>query len=216
MILFKKRPLILFIFLMVIFIVFAGSSYSSDISHPSTPSISDENTKSSHETGHSTDRHADHMDLLFRFMSFTVLAVIIVIVFRKARILEYFSVRSEEIRKRLEDLKRDRDEVERRYKEAEEKLKNIEENSRDIIEQYRKDGMAEKERIISAAKERVKQIIDQAEITIQREIESARRGLKEEIIELASQKAKGILSREIGEKEQENMVDDFIVKMGRK
>lgn len=221
MILLKKRSPLFIIFLSLIFIIFLGSSYGSETSHPSTPAASDgssEQTKGTegHETGHSKDRSGDLIDLLYRFMSFTVLVIILAIVFKKARIAEHFSLKSEEIRKRLEDLKMDRDEVERRYNEAEEKLKKIEENSRDIIEHYCNEGMAEKERIISVAKERVRQIIAQAEITIQREIESARSGLKQEIIELASQRAQGILSREIGDKEQKNMVDDFIKKMAGK
>jgi F-type H+-transporting ATPase subunit b len=217
----KKRSPIFILFLLLIFIFFTSPSYSNDMSPASTPSASNESGDHAkdterNESGHSTDRSADLLDLLFRFINFAVLIIILVIVIRKTRILGYFATRSEEIKKRLEDLKIDRDEVEKKYNEAEDRLKKIEEKSREIIDQYRKDGMAEKERIISAAKERVKQIIAQAEITIQREIESARSGLKQEIIELASQRAQGILSREIGDREQENMVDDFIEKMASK
>ena len=148
-------------------------------------------------------------------MSFAVLVIVLIIVFEKTRILDYFSTRSEEIKKKLEDLKRDKDEAERKYKEVEEQLKNFEAKRNDIIEQYRQEGMSEKDRIISDAKDRVKQIIAQSEITIEQEIESARNQLKQDIIDTASQRAQDILVKEIDEKDQENMVVEFVEKVGK-
>lgn len=214
----KNNPVFIPI-LFIIFLLFTTPSYSIEISHTSPSSDSQAGIhpadSENNENTHTTDRSGDLRDLLYRYMNFTVLVTILVIVFKKARIIEYFSMRSEEIRKRLEDIQRDRDDVENKFKEAEESLKKIEEKSREIIEQSRKEGMTEKERIISGAKEHVRQIIEQAEITIQKEIESARSALKHNIIEIASQKAQSILAEEIGDKEQANMVDDFIEKIGR-
>jgi F0F1-type ATP synthase membrane subunit b/b' len=57
--------------------------------------------------------------------------------------------------------------------------------------------------------------LEQAEKTIQREVESATVELRQEILERASQRAQEILAREIGEKEQDIMVIEFMEKMGR-
>ncbi|MBN2418696.1 MAG: ATP synthase F0 subunit B, partial [Deltaproteobacteria bacterium] len=130
-------------------------------------------------------------------------------------ILDYFSTRSEEIKKRFEDLRRDKEEAERKYREVEEQLRNFEEKRKDIIEQYRQEGIKEKDRIISEAKERVKQIITQSEITIEQEIESARNQLKLDIIDIASQRAQDLLAKELNEKDQENMVAEFVEKVGK-
>jgi len=75
--------------------------------------------------------------------------------------------------------------------------------------------MNEKDRIISEAKDRVKHIIAQSEITIEQEIESARKQLKQDIIDIASQRAQDILVKEINEKDQENMVSEFVEKVGK-
>ncbi len=165
--------------------------------------------------GHSADRSGDLKDLLYRYINFIVLVIILVIVFRKAKILDYISLRSEEIKKKLDDLTRDKNEAERRYKEVEEKLRNFEGKRKDIIERYRQEGIHEKERIISDARARVKQILEQSEITIQNEIEAARKQLKQDIIKIASQRAQDILIKEINERDQENMVVEFVKKVGK-
>ncbi|NLD36157.1 MAG: ATP synthase F0 subunit B [Desulfatiglans sp.] len=217
MIPFKIRYRVFIAVLCTLFFIVAAPLYSSESTHPSANHQTDAHPvdESGHEKSHSSDRSGDHIDLLYRFINFGVLIVILVVVFRKARISYHFSARSEEIAKRIEDLKMDKEEVEKRYKEVEGQLKRIEEQSRDIIEQYRKEGTAEKERIISGAKERVRQILEQAETTIQREVEYATGELRQEILERASKRAQEILAGEIGEKEQEIMVFDFMEKMGR-
>ncbi len=213
----KKRYRVFFAVLCALFIILEAPLYSSETSYPSANHQTDAHPadESGHEASHSSDRRGDYLDLLYRFINSGVLIVILIIVYRKARISYYFSARSEEIAKRMADLKRDKDEVEKRYKEVEERLKQIEGESSNIIEQYRKEGIAEKERIISGAKERVSQILEQAEKTIQREVESATVELRQEILERASQRAQEILAREIGEKEQDIMVIEFMEKMGR-
>lgn len=214
---YKKRYKVFIAFLCALFFILGAPLYSSESIYPSANHQTDANPvdESDHEKSHSSDRSGDYLDLLYRFINFGVLIVILVIVFRKARISHYFEARSEEIAKRMADLKRDKDEVEKRYKEIEGQLKSIAEQSRDIIEQCRKEGIAEKERIISGAKERVRQILEQAETTIQREVESATGELRQEILERASQRAQEILAGEIGDKEQDSMVYEFMEKIGR-
>ncbi|MGD9157612.1 MAG: ATP synthase F0 subunit B [Desulfobacteraceae bacterium] len=215
----KNIPVIFIISLIIAFFV-SYPIYSEETSH-SSPEAADTHVAEtpadteSHGEGHSADRGGDLIDLLYRFMSFAAMIIILVIVFRKTKILDYFSTRSEEIKKKLDDLKRDKDEAERKFKEVEEQLKNFEAKRKDIIEQYRQEGMNEKDRIISEAKERVKQIIIQSEITIEQEIESARNQLKQDIIDIASQKAQDILVKELNEKDQENMVVEFVEKVGK-
>jgi F-type H+-transporting ATPase subunit b len=165
--------------------------------------------------GHSSDRGGDLLDLLYRGITFVLVLIILFVVIKKMKLKDFLSTRSEEIKKRLDDLKRDKEEAENRYKEAKRRLRDFESKRTDIIERYKKEGQAEKEKIITEAKERVRQIIDQSELAIQQEIESARNRLKQDVIELAAEKAREILANEMGEDDQEKMVIEFVEKVGK-
>ena len=220
----KTTPVFFIILSLLISLLFTVPVFSEETSHSSSASVDAHSTDNyssesgeaeSHGGGASTDRSGDLKDLMYRYMNFILLVIILVIVFKKAKISDYFSNRSEEIKKKFDDLKRDKDEAERKYKEVEEQLRNFEAKRNDIIEQYRQEGINEKDRIISDAQERVKQIIEQSEITIEQEIESARNQLKQDIIEIAAQRAQDILVKEIDEKDQESMVVEFVEKVGK-
>ena len=72
------------------------------------------------------------------------------------------------------------------------------------------EGVAEKERIVAEAKERAAQILAQADVTIEREIQAARDRLKEELVDVAAQKAREIITKDITDSDQDNLVNEFI------
>jgi len=156
------------------------------------------------------DRSGDLWDLFFRFINFALLVIILIWALKKVDIKNFFSARIEEIRQRLNDLKNGKKEAENRYRELESKLKEFEEERKGIIEQFKNEGLAEKEKIIAEARERVKQIIEQAELTIQQEIQSARDRLKQDVVDLAAQKAEEIISKGLTEEDQDRLVNEFI------
>ncbi|MFC1494633.1 hypothetical protein ACFL6W_05075 [Thermodesulfobacteriota bacterium] len=211
----KKHVPVYFVSFLLI-LLFAAPLYGSE---PSQSPANDTNTSSSesgeHDDGYSSDRTGDLIDLAKRYLNFILLVVILVIVFKKAKLMDFFSTRSEEIRQKLEDLKKDKEDAERKFKEVEQQLKNFESRKNEIIEQYKQEGLSEKDKIISEAKARVNHIIEQSDLAIQQEIESARDQLKQDIIELASQKARDILIDKINEVDQEKMVVEFAEKVGK-
>jgi len=164
---------------------------------------------------HSTDRSRDLLDLLYRFINFALLVIILVIVIRKTTIKDIFKNRTEEIRHRLDNLRKEKEEAEARYEDIASQLKDFESRKKEIIDQFIKEGLDERERIISEAKERVDQIIVQSEMTINHEIQLARNRLKDEVVDLAAKKAKEIISGEFNEKDQDKLIDDFIERMGK-
>lgn len=192
-----------------------------------TPVISEEATHSTAETTASqstagestesdteeTDRSADLLDLLYRFINFTILVTILVILIKKARLMDYLSTRSEEIRNKLEELKRQKEEAEKKYIDMEGKVRDFESRRKDLLEEYRKEGIAERDRIIADAQDRIKQIIAQAEASIEQEIRSARSRLKQDIAELAIAQAKEIIQKEITEKDHDGLINEFIEKV---
>ena len=157
-----------------------------------------------------TDESQRLWDLGARFLNFTLLVIILFVVIRKSGIKDFFSARREEISKKFEDLKEERDAAEGRYRELEEELKSFETKKKEIIQQFEAEGIAEKERIIAEAEERAKQILEQAGLTIQREIQAAKDRLTAEMVGAAAQRAQRIIEKEIKDSDQDQMVNEFI------
>lgn len=212
----KKR----FVFSAIFIILFSFLLYCPAPGEESNHSTVEESVHTadsgiSHENGHAEDHSGDLLDLLYRFINFSLLVIILFIVIKKTKITDYFSARGEEIRQKLEDLRKEKEDAESRYQEMENKLREFEEKRKEIIDQYKKEGLVEKEKIIAEAKDRVKQIIDQSELTIQQEIQAARDTLKLNIVELAAQKAQEIISREINESDQDQLINEFLERVGK-
>ena len=157
-----------------------------------------------------TDESQRLWDLGARFLNFALLVIILFVVIRKTGVKDFFSARREEISKKFEDLKEERDTAESRYRELEAELKAFETKKKEIIQQFEAEGIAEKERIIAEAEERAKQILEQAGLTIQREIQAAKDRLTAEMVEAAAQRAQRIIEKEIKDSDQDQLVNEFI------
>ncbi len=154
-------------------------------------------------------------DFFYRLLNFSVMIAILYIVAKKTAIKDFFSIRREEIKKKFDELQTQKYEFEKKAHELESKLKEIEEKKEEIINQFRIEGLKEKEKIIAEAKQRASQIMAQADATIEKEIYSAKEKLKEEIIKIAVQKAQQLISKTIKDKDQDRLVEEFIEKMER-
>jgi len=165
--------------------------------------------------GGGADRSGDLLDLLYRFINFALLVIILFVVLKKVPIKEFFSSRIEGIKKELEDLKKQKETAERKARDLESKLNAFAGEREEIVAQYRADGLAEKERILAEAKERAKQILDQAEVSIQYEMQTAKEKLKQEVVALAAQRAEEIIVREMTDKDQDRLVNEFIEELGK-
>jgi len=172
-------------------------------------------TEGTHGGEHGKDRSADLRDLLYRFINFALLIIILFVAIRKSGLKDSLAGRIDEIKQRLEDLRKEKEEAEGRYQDVEEKLKDFESKRKEIIEQFKNEGQAEKERIIAEANERAKQIVRQAELTIQQEMQSAKERLRREVMELAAGKAQEIITKEMTDEDQDRLVSEFIEKVGK-
>jgi len=212
-----KRTFLLSAIIIILFsflnINHAFSEETPPAAHEKT--VQAESSEGGAEGAHEKDRTGDLIDLGYRFLNFTLLVVVLGYGIKKAKLMDYLSARSEEIRSRLDDLKNGKEEAERKYQDIEAKLKDFESKRRDILEEYRKEGIAEKERIIRDARERADQIIVQSEATIKQEMLSVRNRLKQEIVDLAIGQARDIIQKEINEKDHDDLIDEFITKVGR-
>ena len=174
-----------------------------------------EGTTVAAEAAEGGDRTGDLLDLLWRFINFALMVLILVWALRKVGIKEKLSARTKEIRQRLDDLKSEKEAAHQRYQEVEKKLNAFESERKSIIDQYKRDGVAEKERIIQEAKDKVEQILNQAEVTIEQEIHAARERLKEEVVDFAARKAQEIIAKELTEQDQDRLIHDFIERVDK-
>ena len=178
-------------------------------------SVHESSSEGAHGGEHGKDRSADLRDLLYRFINFALLVIILFVAIRKSGLKDSLSGRIEEIKQRLEDLRKEKEEAESQYKDLERKLRDFEAKKKEIIEQFQNEGQAEKERIIAEANERAKQIVKQAELTIQQEMQSAKDRLRREVMELAAGKAQEIIAKDMTDEDQDRLVDEFIERVGK-
>jgi F-type H+-transporting ATPase subunit b len=160
------------------------------------------------EGGH--DSSGQMTDLMYRLLNFGLLVVILVVILKKVNIGEFFSKRKEDIREKLETLQKEKDEAETRCQSLEKKLKEFEVQRKEILEQFKAEGAKEKEKIIVEARERAVQILTQADLTIEREIQGAKDTLRKEMVDLAAVNAQNIIAKEMTDKDQDFLVDEFI------
>jgi len=147
---------------------------------------------------------------MYRLLNFGLLVVILVVILKKVNIGEFFSKRKEDIREKLETLQKEKDEAETRCQSLEKKLKEFEVQRKEILEQFKAEGAKEKEKIIVEARERAVQILTQADLTIEREIQGAKDTLRKEMVDLAAVNAQNIIAKEMTDKDQDFLVDEFI------
>jgi len=152
----------------------------------------------------------DVTNLLYRILNFGLMVIILVVVIRKTTIKDFFSNRKEEIRQKLETLKKDKEAAESRCSELENKLKEFEVQKKEILDQFMADGAVEKEKIIKEARERAAQILAQTDLTIEREIQGARDRLRQDVVEMAAQRAQDIIAQQIKDSDQDHLVSEFI------
>lgn len=164
-----------------------------------------------HAAGHGAHDSGKKMeDLVYRLINFALMVIILFIVIRKTSIKDFFANRRDEIRLNFEELKRKKDLAEKRCQELEQRLRAFESSKKEIIDQYKAEGASERDRIIAEAEHRANQILEQTEMTIQREIQAASDKLKRDILDSAAKKAQEIIAREMKETDQDHLVNEFI------
>ena len=124
------------------------------------------------------------------------------------------------VKDRQEMLKRQFDEAENAVSKAkinEEywngKIKNAQQEANSIIKNAMDNANQNSEKIISDAKKKARDIVTQAEINAKIERKKAENSIKKEIADASTILAEKIISREINEYEQKNLIDNFIKEM---
>ena len=156
---------------------------------------------------------AQLMDLVWRCVDFAVLVVIIVWALKKSNVKGMLASRSEGIAKALSEAEQAKVAAEQKFAEYNDKLARANQEIEEIQAAIRKEGQAEKERIVAEAQANATKIMEQAQKTAEQEVFKARIELRQEAARLAVQLAEQSLKEKIAAADQSRLVDEYLTKV---
>lgn len=148
----------------------------------------------------------------WRIVTFVILVVGFLILWKKV-ISVQLDKRAGDIKKAIEDANAAKAAAERKADEYRQKLADLEQKIAEITGQLRKEGEAEKDRILREAEDAVKKFKDQAKLTAEQEIKKARVEIQAEVAELAVRMAEDMLKKEIKPEDQERLIKGSVERL---
>jgi len=156
--------------------------------------------------------HLNWWDFTLRLMNFAIMLGLLVYLLKKP-ISGFFVSRRDNIQNTLAELEAKKLEAEKTCAEYQAKLATLDKEVGQILAEYIKEGETEKRKILEAAEKQAEYLKQQAQLTIQQEVKSARESLQEEIAELTVTAAEELLRKNIKAKDQDRLVKEFIAKV---
>jgi F-type H+-transporting ATPase subunit b len=161
--------------------------------------------------------HADSgaliKDFFWRTLNFAIMAGILIYFVTKP-VKNALKGRTETIANNLEEAQKAREEAEAKFAEYDEKLNKAEAEIEQIAAELKKEGELERDKIIVAAKEQAEKIKQEAEKSAAFEVARARAELQQEAARLAVELAEDLLKKNVNDKDQSKMVDEYMKKVG--
>jgi F-type H+-transporting ATPase subunit b len=165
-----------------------------------------------HGGGHGEISPEKIQDLTWRTVNFVVFAAILIkLVAKPAK--NFFAKRSRGLAETLEDLEAKKAAAALAVKEAETRLAEVATEREKIIKQYMAEGEMEKAKILDKANLVAERIREMAAHTIQLETKKAAQGLKEEVVDLATQMATDLIKKKATSADQHGLVEEYLKKV---
>lgn len=162
------------------------------------------------EHGEGGGEHAGgNRDMLWKVINFAILAAGIVIVWKKV-LKGLIHKRSEDIKKALEEAKAAKEAAGKKEAEYKEKLSLLEKRLKEIVEELKREGEAERKRILAEAEAAAKKIKEDAKAASAQELKKAKIEISREASELAVRMAGEILRKEIRPEDQERLLKSYL------
>ncbi|UCG14455.1 MAG: ATP synthase F0 subunit B [Deltaproteobacteria bacterium] len=152
-------------------------------------------------------------DFWQRVLNFGIMAAVLIFLFKKLNLKDFFTKRTEKIANTLNDLELKKKEAEKTYEEYKKKLSELDKETERILVEYTELGEKERAKIIANAEKAAAEIREQAEIAIQQELQSAKAELQREIADLSVTAAEAVLKEKMGKEDQQKLVDEFMTKV---
>lgn len=151
-------------------------------------------------------------DLFWRIANFVILAGVLLYFTRKP-IANAIKNSIESVKKLMKEAEESRRESEARMEEAEAKLAGVDKEISDLLAAARKEGEAERERILTEAAEALEKLKAETSLAIGQELKKAKDILKREAADAAVALAEEILSQKITPEDQSKFVAEYLEKL---
>lgn len=152
-------------------------------------------------------------DMLFQLLAFIVLLFLL----RKyawGPLMGIMKQREQHISNEINEAETSRKEAQAYLEQQTEALKEARKEAQALIESAKKQGEQQGEDILKAAREEANRMKEAALAEIDREKEQAVQTLRNEVATLSVQIASKVISKELDEKAQEKLVDDYLKEVG--
>jgi len=167
------------------------------------------------EGGGHEEAHFTYKDWLWPVINFSILVFVLVFFARKP-FSEFFKNRTAMIEKSLRDASEAKEIAQKTLNEVRERLKNTDSEIAQILEAARKSGEKEKEAIIAEGEQLKEKIIEQAKANIEFELQKAKDTIKSDAALMALELAEKQIKEQLGQKEQEALIDDYLKRLEAK
>ena len=147
--------------------------------------------------------------MLWKVINFAILAAGIVVVWKKV-LKGLVQKRSGEIKKALEEALSAKEAAGRKEAEYREKLSLLEKRLKEIVEELKREGEAERKRILAEAEAAAKKIKEEARASSEQEMKKARQEIGREVAALAVRMAEEILRKELRPEDQERLLKSYL------
>lgn len=163
--------------------------------------------------GHHPDTGAQLKDFAWRVLDFALLAAILWWAIKKANVKGALADRRDGIEKALSEAVTAKEAAEAKMAEYADKLARANKEIEEIQASMKRDGEAEKARIIAEANAAAVKIREQAAQAAAQEVLKARMELREEAGRLAVQLAEQTLKEKIEKNDQDRLVGEYLAKV---
>ncbi len=148
-------------------------------------------------------------DALAVFLAF-VLLLIVVFYFAYKPVKKLIKKRADYVEEKLRNAEQSEKEAAEKVEEAQLELKKSRQEALVIVEQAKVDADKERQKIHAKAKEEADQEVMRAKQEIEQEIEKSKDEIHSQIVDVAFDASKKVLSREVNQKDNEKLINEFI------
>lgn len=154
-------------------------------------------------------------DALAVFLAFVILLVV-VFYFAYKPLKKLIQKRADYVDGKLRNAEQSEKEAAKKVEEAKLEVKKSHQEALVIVEQAKLDAEKEKERIHQKAKEEADQEVARAKLEIKQEIEKSKDEIHSQIVDVAFDASKKVLSREVKDSDNEKLINQFIDDLEKK
>ncbi|RDU37493.1 ATP synthase F0 subunit B [Neobacillus piezotolerans] len=153
-------------------------------------------------------------DILFQLLMFIILMALLK-KYAWGPLMGIMKERETHISNEISQAEKANQDAKKHLEEQRELLKEARQEAQILIENARKQGDVQRDEIISIARAEADRIKESAKLEIEQQKEQAVAAIREQVASLSVMIASKVIERELGEQDQQKLIDEFIQEAGR-